>query len=120
MNNFNEESLLKKITKNISTLKENIKSNFFKIKVDKDKNIIIITGLNFNNLMKRIKELYKDKKLTNIFDKTYSEKSIKLFENKKINKGQMKIDEISFSLFFALEVSILFKELYERYGFILL
>ena len=81
-----------------------------------DDNYLILKGMNFPNLYKRIQNLYSEKAFQHILTKEYTKKSIKKFEAKKIRKAQMKIKDLKFPLFFALEIAILFDDLFSYYG----
>ena len=91
---------------------------FFTLKpvvVDKKKNIISIQRINFQLLFKHILDTYGEKKLNTIFYRTYDGSDIKKFNRKKIKRGDMKITSLITPMFFALELAILFSQLYKKY-----
>ena len=83
--------------------------------VDKKRQIIVIRKINLNLLIKRINSTYNEKKLDGIFYRTYNPKDIKRYNAKKMSRGQMKITSLISPMFFALELSILFSQLYKKY-----
>lgn len=86
-----------------------------KVHVDKTNGIISIHNINYKELISRIRDTYKERRLDYIFDRTYKEKDIKRFNAKKLSRSQMKITSLQTPIFFALELTILFKELYDKY-----
>lgn len=91
---------------------------FFTLKpviIDKKKGIISIQRISFDLLFKRMLETYGEKKLNAIFYRTYDSSDIKKFKKKRIRRGEMKITSLVSPLFFALELSILFSQLYKKY-----
>lgn len=93
-------------------------SIFFTLKpviIDKKKGIISIQRINFDLLFKRMLETYGEKKLNAIFYRTYDSADIKKFKKKRIRRGEMKITSLASPLFFALELAILFSQLYNKY-----
>lgn len=121
---FNMMDMVKNVSKK-KKKKDPYKTGFFdklsqakaSVKVDNYTKTISITGLNYNKLIIRIKELYKEKKFDNILGRTYSEKSLEQYRKRKIKKSDMKITELHFHIFFALEIAIMFDELYDYYKF---
>lgn len=83
--------------------------------IDKKRGVIIIKGISFNNLFRQISNLYGEKRLDLIFYRTYDAKDIRRFKAKQIRRGQMKITALVSPLFFALELAILFSQLYKVY-----
>lgn len=77
---------------------------------------LYIKGINCNLLLYRIKEHYSEAKLKYIFEYRYNEKSWKLYQKKKIGKGDMKIDYVYAPEFFCLELVEMFKELGNAYN----
>ena len=91
---------------------------FFTLKpviIDKKKNIISIQRINYQLLFKHILDTYGEKKLNTIFYKTYDRSDIKKFNRKKMTRSQMKITSLITPMFFALELAILFSQLYKKY-----
>lgn len=86
-----------------------------KVHIDEKEGIISIHNINFTQLISRIRDTYKEKRLDKIFDRTYQAKDIKRFNAKKMSRSQMKITSLQTPIFFALELAILFKELYDKY-----
>lgn len=95
---------------------EKVKYFTTKIKIDYDNNILIIKGIDYKLFFKRIYNYYNERKLNNIFARHYTYWSEIQFNNKKIPRSKMKIKELYFPLFFALEIAYLFKELGDFYG----
>ena len=91
---------------------------YFTIKpvvVDNKRQIITIRKLDFQLLIHRIRESYGEKKLDTIFYRTYGSKDIKKFNKKKTTRSKMEITSLISPMFFALELSILFSQLYSKY-----
>lgn len=91
---------------------------YFTIKpvvIDNKRQIITIRRLNFQLLIHRIRESYGEKKLDTIFYRTYGSKDIKKFNKKKTTRSKMEITSLISPMFFALELSILFSQLYSKY-----
>lgn len=83
--------------------------------IDNDRKIIVIRNINYELLFKRIKETYGEKRLDAIFYRTYGSKDIKKFKKKKTTRSKMKVTSLISPIFFALELSILFSQLYKKY-----
>lgn len=92
---------------------EKFKNVFTKVNITEDR--ITISGINCNLLFDRLKEHYGEKSFHHIFLKEYNAKHLKKFENKKMGRQQMQVISVDFPLFFALEIAIIFKELYNDY-----
>lgn len=88
-----------------------------KVLVDDKRGIISIQNINFKDLIYRIRETFGEKRLDYIFDRTYKASDINLFNKKRISRSQMKITSFTTPVFFALELTIIFKELYQRYRY---
>lgn len=91
---------------------------YFTIKpvvVDNKRQIITIRKIDFQLLIHRIRESYGEKKLDTIFYRTYGSKDIKKFNKKKTTRSKMEITSLISPMFFALELSILFSQLYSKY-----
>lgn len=86
---------------------------FTKVTVENDR--IHVKGINCNLLLYRIKEMYEEGRLKYIFEYEYNAKSLKLFNKKKIGRGDMKIDSVYAPSFFAMELVTMFQDLGERY-----
>ncbi len=86
-----------------------------KVYVDNKRGIISIQNVNGREILRRIRETYGEKRLDNIFDRTYDNNSIKKYKKKRISKGGMKITSLYAPTFFALELSLIFKDLYAKY-----
>ena len=84
--------------------------------IDNERGIIVIRKINFELLIQRIRESYGERKLDSIFYKTYGSSDINKFNKKKMKRSQMKITSLISPMFFALELSILFSQLYKKYG----
>ena len=84
--------------------------------ISEEKSIIIIKDINFNLLFKRIKKAYGEKRLDLIFKRTYKKSDIAKYYDKKLQKSQMHITSLISPIFFALELSILFKQLGSIYN----
>lgn len=76
---------------------------------------IFIKGINCNLLLYRIKEHYSEAKLKYIFEYQYNAKSWKLYQKKKIGRGDMKIDYVYAPEFFCLELVEMFTEMGTAY-----
>lgn len=86
-----------------------------KVIIDEKRQVISIQNINQKLLLSRIQSLYGDKKVKFIFECMYSRSSIAKFNRKKLKRSQMTITALETPLFFALELSVLFMELYEQY-----
>ena len=84
-------------------------------KIDTKLGIISIRNINFKLLFKHIKDTYGEKRLDTLFYRTYGAKDIKKFNQKRVSRSQMQISSLIVPIFFALEVSILFSQLYKKY-----
>ena len=89
--------------------------SFSPVIIDKERQIIVIRKINFDLLIKRIRESFGEKKLDSIFYRTYGSSDIAKFNKKKMSRSQMKITSLISPMFFALELSILFSQLYSKY-----
>lgn len=87
----------------------------FDVVVDKKKQIISIQNINYELLFDRIRDTYGEKRLELIFYRTYKRSHIKKFKKKQIARSHMKVTSLITPMFFALEVSILFSQLYKKY-----
>lgn len=94
-------------------LGQKVTSAFTKVTIENGK--ILIKGINCNLLLYRIKETFSEGKLKYIFEYRYNEKSWKLYQKKKISRGDMKIDYVYAPEFFCIELVELFQQLAERY-----
>ena len=86
------------------------------ISLDKEKGIFTIYGINFDKFLLRLKEMYKYRGITKLFEKKYTVLSWFLYNKQKIHKDQLKISKLEVPLFFALELYKIFKELASFYG----
>ena len=77
---------------------------------------IVIRGINCNLLLYRIKERYSETKLKYIFEYRYNATSWKMYQKKKIGRGDMKIDYVYAPEFFAIELVDLFRDLGNHYN----
>lgn len=85
------------------------------VKVDDKAGVISIKGINFSLLFYRVTEVYGEKSLKQIFYKTYLPKDIDKFNKKRITRSNMRATSIIIPIFFALELSIIFSDLYAKY-----
>ena len=85
-------------------------------KVEFNDGRIVIRGINCNLLLYRIKERYSETKLKYIFEYRYNAHSWKLYQKKKIGRGDMKIDYVYAPEFFAIELVDLFRDLGNHYN----
>ena len=83
--------------------------------INNKKGFISIQKINFELLFKRMLETYGERRLTSIFYKTYAAGDIKKFNKKQLRRGEMQITSLVSPIFFALELSILFSQLYKKY-----
>lgn len=86
-----------------------------KVIVDSKRGIISLQNINIRLLLQRIEETYGDKKVEFIFECMYSKKSIDRYKRKKISRSNMQITALETPVFFALELNVLFMELYDQY-----
>ena len=86
-----------------------------KVLVDNRQGIISIQNINIKLLIKHIRETFGEKRLDYIFDRTYTSWDIRKFKQKRLTRSQMKITSLTTPIFFALELTILFNELYKKY-----
>lgn len=92
---------------------QRVTSAFTKVRVINGN--IEIKGINCNLLLYRIKETFSEGRLKYIFEYRYNDRSWKLYQKKKIGRGDMKIDYVYAPEFFCIELVELFTELSERY-----
>lgn len=95
-------------------LGQKVTSAFTKVTIENGR--ILIKGINCNLLLYRIKETFSESKLKYIFEYQYNEKSWKLYQKKKIGRGDMKIDYVYAPEFFCIELVELFTQLADRYN----
>ena len=93
-----------------------VTSIFHKVEINTNNHTIEIRGINYRKLIQHIKDLYPDQKVYKIFEIIYNAKDWDKYSNKKIKKSDVRIEYIETYEFFALELSILFKELYNKYN----
>lgn len=93
---------------------EAFRTIFSKIKIDE--NYIVIKGMDFRKFMLRIKEYYSENNFSKIFMSEYTNKSQSLYKKGKINKKDMEVKYITFPIFFALEIAMIFEDLGRYYG----
>jgi len=99
---------------------KNLYGNIFegilgKVTLDDKTKTFKISKMNFKKFLIRLREMYKSRGLSNLFDKRYSAWSTFMWEKEKISKDKMKIVELSVPLFFALEIYSLFLDIGEFY-----
>lgn len=90
-------------------------SNLFS-KVEVNDGRIYIKGINCNLLLYRIKERFSESRLKYIFEYQYNAHSWKLYQKKKIGRGDMKIDYVYAPEFFCLELVEMFTNLGDYYN----
>ena len=79
---------------------------------------VTIKGINYRKHLKRIEEMYKQNNLTKIFDIRFNKFSLWKYNHKLISKKRdVKIHDLQFDEFFAMEIYNLFSDLYDAYGF---
>jgi SNF2 family DNA or RNA helicase len=112
---YNNSELSEKVAKTT----ENVFGNVFgRVVINKKDNEIIIKGINYKKLIQRIKEMYKERKLDSIFERKYRWLDQVMYKRKVIKrKSDMEIVNLHIPMFFALELSAIFEELYAHYGF---
>lgn len=74
-------------------------------------NEIILRGMDFSLFLNRVKLYYNENSFNRIFIRNYTKRSEKQWERRKIRKKDMKIKNLSFPLFFALEISMILDDL---------
>ena len=77
---------------------------------------IHIKNLFVHNLFTRMRSYYGSKSVKNIFMIDYDPKSLEKYQAKKISKDQIKIKELHCPIFFALELTEIFKDLGAHYN----
>lgn len=92
--------------------------DFFKpdILFNEETKMIEIRNLNFNQLNKRIQNIYSERNMFTIFNIIYNSRDYEKYQANRIQKSQMRKRYLEFEPFFALEVMILFETLYKQYG----
>lgn len=93
-----------------------IASIFHRVEINEKNHTIEIRGINYAKLIQHIKDLYPDQKVYKIFEIIYNPKDWDKYKNKRITKKDVRVEYVQTYEFFALELSILFKELYEEYN----
>ena len=81
-----------------------------------DEKYIVIKGMDFRKFMLRIQEFYSENNFSKIFMSEYTKQSQKLYEKGKIKKKEMEVKYITFPVFFALEIAMIFEDLGRYYG----
>ena len=81
-----------------------------------DEKYIVIKGMDFRKFMLRIQEYYSENNFSKIFMSEYTRQSQKLYEKGKIKKKEMEVKYITFPVFFALEIAMIFEDLGKYYG----
>ena len=81
-----------------------------------DEKYIVIKGMDFRKFMLRIQEFYSENNFSKIFMSEYTKQSQKLYEKGKIKKKEMEVKYITFPVFFALEIAMIFEDLGKYYG----
>ena len=89
--------------------------SFNPVLIDNKRGVIAINYINFRLLFIHIKQTYDEKNLSAIFYKTYNKRDIEKFNQKRIDRSGMRITTLLSPIFFALELSILFSQLYAKY-----
>ena len=92
--------------------------DFFKpdILFNEETKMIEIRNLNFNQLNKRIQNIYSERNMFTIFNIIYNSRDYEKYQANRIQKSQMRKRYLEFEPFFALEVMMLFETLYKQYG----
>ena len=112
---------VKKIKNLRNSIKENLFSNNWFWKVEKDENIITIKNINYRALLYRIDELYgEDSKqgsnLKKLFFINYNDSDWKKYKKGKIKaKRDMRIKTVQFYEFFSMEMVNLFNSLADAF-----
>ena len=88
----------------------------FLSKIKIDEKYIVIKGMDFRKFMLRIQEFYSENNFSKIFMSEYTKQSQKLYEKGKIKKKEMEVKYITFPVFFALEIAMIFEDLGRYYG----
>lgn len=88
---------------------------FNKVLVDDKRGIISLQNINIIELISRIRDTWEERRLDYIFDRTYRAKDIVQFNKKRLSRSQMRITSLTTPVFFALELVIIFRELYNKY-----
>lgn len=91
-------------------------SLFSKIVIDYQSKSMKIKGIDFDKFLLRVKEMYKSRGVTNLFNVNYTWLSKKLFKAERIHKKDMKITNLEIPLFFALEIYKIFIDMSEFYN----
>lgn len=97
-----------------TTTGEALRTFISRIKITED--YIVIKGMDFRKFMLRIKEFYSENNFSKIFMAEYTNQSQKLYKKGKINKKDMEVKYVSFPIFFALEIAMIFEDLGQYYN----
>jgi SNF2 family DNA or RNA helicase len=90
---------------------------FGRIVVDTKNSEIIIKGINYDKFKKRLAETYREKSMRSMFLEKPKLLSELMFNMRVIKKRkEMVIANIRIPLFFALELSVIFRDIYEATG----
>lgn len=124
--NINNNNFFKSIKKsnespfinNVTMSKvENIRSKLQNlVNITENEKYIIIKNINYKKFLFRMRKYYGERNLSKVMGIEYDERSIELYEQKIIEKKDMKIADFRIPIFFALEVAIIFQELGEAYN----
>ena len=83
--------------------------------VDDKRGMISIQHINALLLINRMEETYDEAKLEYLFDLMYEKKDIVRYLRRKIPRRKMKITALESPVFFAMELHVLFMDLYNKY-----
>lgn len=97
----------------VSLIKNVFKIPYVEITSDKIK----IYNLDAQKLNNRIKSLYSEKNFFRIFTIIYNDNDWKKFKQKRLQRSRMRVECIEVNLFFALEVEMLFRDLFDKYRY---
>lgn len=97
-----------------TTTGEALRTFISRIKITED--YIVIKGMDFRKFMLRIKEFYSENNFSKIFMAEYTNQSQKLYKKGKINKKDMEVKYVTFPIFFALEIAMIFEDLGQYYN----
>ena len=76
---------------------------------------IEIRGINYVKLRQHMNKLYETRNITKIFEYIYYGSDWNKFKQKKLTRSQCRISFIRTYVFFALELTVMFNELYKKF-----
>ena len=111
---FPENNFVGKVRRNTPSTSKYI--TLKRVLIDEKRHIISIQHININLLLSRIKETYGETRMEFIFEIMYNPQDIKKYMRKWKTRSAMRKIAIESDIFFAMELNVMFMELYDIYN----